>query len=234
MATSPTSHFVQLEEFDESLRGRRICTYLPSGGTTGLINYIRLVISNVQMGGEPFTRIIAVTSDPLYRILADCIGATVIVGAKDNSDLSLVLTAASQVAASTLVIFFPDIVRCPEAFFARLPASCTFLIIRANDDTTVIGGCNTYMMPYVKELNSAEHSLVTRRLGSLGLSTGTDINAILKELRVAQAGLLVWLKGGYQSPELFWWNTAEEVPSIRRKSDVIANILRFIADIVYT
>ena len=232
MATSPTSHFVQLEEFDESLRGRKICTYLPSSAASGLINYIRLVISNVQIGGEPFTRIIAVTTDPLYRLLADCIGATVIIGAKDNGDLSLILTAANQVPASTLVIFFPDIARCPEAFFARLPASCTFLIIRPADDAGVIAGCNTYMMPYVKEIGSTEHSLVTRRLASIG-STGTDINAILKELRVAQAGLLVWLKG-YQASELFWWNTAEEVPSIRRKPEVIANILRFIADIIYT
>ena len=233
MAASPTSHFVQLEEFDESLRGRRICTYLPSATAAGLINYIRLVISNVQIGGEPFTRIIAVTADPLYRLLADCIGATVILGVKDNADLSLVLTAANQVPSSTLVIFFPDIVRCPDAFFARLPASCTFLSIRPADDAGIITGCNTYMMPYVKELGSTEHSLVTRRLAAIG-STGTDINAILKELRVAQAGLLVWLKGGYQTPELFWWNTAEEVPSIRRKPDVIANILRFIADIVFT
>ncbi len=227
-----TSQFVQLEEFDEPLRGRKICAYLPVSTTIDTItHYIRLIVSNAQVGGgEPFSRIICVTSDHVYRLLADIIGATMIIGAKDNTDLSLILTAASQHPTSTLIVFFPDVFRIPDAFYQRLSQPVTVINIRPADDVTTHPqhGCNVYMMPYVKELGSTEHSYVQKRIAGLGL-TQHDLTAILKELRTAHAGLMI-VRGTHN--ELYWWNTAEEVPHIRRRPEVIANLLKFIADCV--
>jgi hypothetical protein len=221
--------FVQLEEFDESLRGRRICAYMPSAESAQ--HYIRLVISNAQVGGEPFTRLIAVTSDPVMRLLADSIGATTITGARDNSDLSLILTAANQASAHTLIVIFPDIGRLPDAFFNRLPAGATLIIFRNADDITTISSCNIHMMPYIKEVTVPDYNSVMRRVAALGI-TQYDLPAILKELRVAQAGLIIYTPGGIRYPELYWWNTGEEVPPIKRKKEVIVGLLKFITELL--
>lgn len=218
---------VQLEEFDESLRGRRICAYLPGGADA--MQYIRLLISNVLVGGEPFTRIICVTADPIYRLLADSIGATIICSARDNNDLSMILTASNQSPAGTLIVLFPDVGRCPDAFFSKMPVAVTLLVLRPVDDTSVSQSCSIHIMPYVKELGSTEYSVVQRRLVGLNCTGIYDVNAILKELRVAQAGLMIVLNKQLKH-ELYWWNTAEDVPPMKRKPDVIKGILRFIAD----
>ena len=222
-----SSQFVQLEEFDESLRSRKISAYLPVSTTIDTItHYIRLIVSNAQVGGgEPFSRMICVTSDHVYRLVADSIGATMIIGAKDNTDLSLILTAAAQHPGATLIVFFPDVFRIPDAFYQRISAAVTVINIRPADDVTTINGCNVHMMPYVKELGSTEHSYVQKRVAALGL-THYDLNAILKELRTAHAGLMI-VRG-----ELYWWNTAEEVPHIRRRPETIAGLLKFIADCI--
>lgn len=236
---------VQIDEFDESLRARRMCAFLPHSESNEITKYIRLIISNVQVGGEPFTRIICVTADPVYRLLADSIGANVICSARDNSDLTMILTMANQSAGGTLLILFPDIGRCPDAFFSKMPSGVTLLVIRPADDTNVAHGCNIHIMPYVKEIGSTEHSVVQRRLVGLGCAGTYDINAILKELRVAQAGLMIVLNrtqtSGFESQsswgsnkqlkyDLYWWNTAEEIPLLKRKPDIVAGLLRFIAD----
>jgi len=218
---------VQLEEFDESLRGRRMCAYLPGGADA--MQYIRLLVSNVLIGGEPFTRIICVTADPVYRLLADSIGATVICTARDNSDLSMILTASNQSPSGTLIVLFPDIVRCPDAFFSKMPTAVTLLVLRPADDTNVSQSCSIHIMPYVKELGSTEYSVVHRRLIGLNCAGTHDVNAILKELRVAQAGLMIVLNKQLKH-DLYWWNTSEEVPQLKRKPDVIKGLLRFIAD----
>lgn len=227
-----SGQFVQLEEFDESLRSRRICAYLPLDKSGSSIHqHIRLVITNVQIGGEPFARLIAVTSDPVYRLLADSLGATMITGARDNSDLSLILTAANQASAHTLVVIFPDVGRIPDAFYARLPAATTLIVYRPADDVSTITGCNIHLMPYVKEIGSSEYNIVTRRVAALGI-TQYDLSAILKELRVAQAGLIIHVPGNARYPELYWWNTAEDIPPIRRKADIVSGLLKFIADLL--
>lgn len=239
---------VQIDEFDESLRARRMCAYLPHSDSTDITKYIRLIISNVQVGGEPFTRIICVTADPTYRLLADSMGANVICSARDNNDLSMILTVANQSSGGTLLVIFPDIGRCPDAFFSKMPSGVTLLVIRPAEDTNVAQGCSVHIMPYVKELGSTEHSVVQRRLVGLGCAGTYDINAILKELRVAQAGLMIVLNRASASQtsafepqsnwglnkqlkyDLYWWNTAEEIPLLKRKPDVVAGLLRFIAD----
>jgi hypothetical protein len=234
---SSGSQFIQLEEFDESLRGRRICAWVPHGITgTGLINHIRLIISNIQANGdEPFNKIICLTNDATFRLLADSLGATMIIGPKDNNDLSITLTAINQAPSHTLLIVFPDVSKCPDQFYQRIPSSATLAVLRPADDTTVIGSCNIFMMPYVREIESGEHHNVNRRIHALGI-THYDLTAVLKELRMAKAGLLVSMHSdAYVSRrhELYWWNTAEELPIIRRKPEVISDLLHFIAHLVH-
>lgn len=240
MGSGSGSQFIQLEEFDEPLKSRRICAYLPSHvthGTSDAIKHIRLIVSNVQAGGgEPFLKIICLSGDPIYRLLADSLGASMIISPKDNQDLSIVLTAVNQAPNNTLLIIFPDVARCPEQFFQRLPAASTLIVLRPADDNTIIGNCNIFMMPYVRDIESAEHHAITRRMHSLGIAERYDLTAILKELRMAHAGLLVSMHAdsyGNRRHELYWWNTAEELPHIRRRPEVIADLLRFIADIIH-
>ncbi len=235
MASS--SQFIQLEEFDESLRSRRICAYIPHGLTgSGLITHIRLIISNIQANGiEPFNKIICLTNDTTFKLLADSIGATMIIGPKDNNDLSIALTAVNQAPGQTLLIVFPDVIKCPEQFYQRIPASATLAVLRPADDTTVISSCNIFMMPYVREIESSEHHNVNRRIHALGI-THYDLTAVLKELRMAKAGLLVSMHSdayGNRRHELYWWNTAEELPVIRRKPELISDLLHFIAQLVH-
>jgi hypothetical protein len=229
------SQFIQLEEFDEVLRGRKICAYL-TNNKSGEHEYIRRIISNVQANSrEPFTKIICLTSDPVYRLLADSIGATMIIGPKDNQDLSIALTACSQTPANTLLIVFSDVNRCPDQFYQRLPSGSTLIVIRPADDTGVISACNIFMMPYVREIESAEHHAIMRRINGMGI-TQYDLTAVLKELRMAHAGLLVSIQTdayGGRRQEMYWWNTAEELPVIRRKPEVIRDLLHFIAQLLH-
>ena len=232
-----SSQFIQLEEFDEPLRGRRICAWMPNALTgTSLINHIRLIVSNVQASsGEPFSKVICLTNDATYRLFADSIGATMIIGPKDNNDLSITLTAVSQAPTNTLLLVFPDVAKCPDQFYQRLPIAATLIVLRPADDTTFIGTCNIFMMPYVREIESGEHHNVSRRIHALGI-THYDLTAILKELRMAKAGLLVSMHTdsyGSKRHELYWWNTAEELPVIRRKPEVISELLHFIAHLVH-
>ena len=226
------TQFIQLEEFDESLRGRRICAYLPTNGTNPR-DYIRLIISNVQAsGGEPLTKCICVTGDTIYRMLADSIGASMIISPKDNNDLSIILTATNQAPSHTLVIIFPDAIKYPDQFYQRMPANSTLLVIKACDDTSILGSCNVYMMPHVREIESTEHHSIIRRLHALGI-TQYDLNAVIKELRMAHAGLLVTVHSSAtmaRRTELYWWNTSEEIPHIRRRPEIIGEILRFLAE----
>ncbi len=219
---------VQLEEYDESLRGHKICAYLPYlADSQAMTNYVRLVMSNIQVGGEPFNRIICVSADPVNRMLADSLGASMIISAKEGPDWSLLLTAATQTGAGTFIVAFSD-VRVPDVFLQRLPAGVTLLMFRLLEDAQVIPRhCNTYMFPLVKDLNTAEHDYVLRKTSSLALRE--DLTPILKELRVARAGLLITL-GGPARHDIYWWNTAEVVPGGRRKPEVAAAILHFIAD----
>ena len=226
------SQFIQLEEFDEALKGRRICAYLPS---TNPVDHIRRIISNVQAGGgEPFNKIICLTNDPTYRLLADSISATMIIGPKDNHDLSIILTAINHSPSTNLLIIFPDVSKCPDQFYQRLPTGCTIVVLKGADDTNIIGSCNIFMMPYVREMESSEHHAIMRRMQTLGI-TNYDLTAVLKELRMAHAGLLVSMHTdayGGKRQELYWWNTAEELPLIRRRPDIIADLLRFIANTI--
>jgi hypothetical protein len=219
---------VQLEEYDESLRGHKICAYLPYlADARTMTNFVRLVMSNIQVGGEPFTRIACVSADPVNRMLADSLGANMIMSAKEGPDWSLLLTAATQTGAGTFIVVFSDI-RVPDVFLQRLPAGVTLLMFRLLEDAQPIPRhCNTYMFPLVKELNTAEHDYVLKKTS--GLALRDDLTPILKELRVAHAGLLITL-GGPARHDIYWWNTAEVVPGLRRKPEIAAAILHFIAD----
>ncbi len=154
-----------------------------------------------------------------------------ITGARDNSDLSLILTAANQASAHTLIVIFPDIGRLPDAFFGRLPAAATLIVFRGSDDLATISGCNIHMMPHIKEVTVPDYNSVLRRVAALGI-TQYDLPAILKELRVAQAGLIIYSPGGIRYPELYWWNTSEDVPPIRRRGEVVGGLLKFIAELL--
>ena len=219
---------VQLEEYDESLRGHKICAYLPYlADARTITKYVRLVMSNIQVGGEPFVRIACVSADPVNRMLADSLGANMIMTAKEGPDWSLLLTAATQTGSGTFIVAFSDI-RVPDVFLQRLPAGVTLLMFRLLEDAQPIPRhCNTYMFPLVKELNTAEHDYVLKKTS--GLALRDDLTPILKELRVAHAGLLITL-GSPARYDIYWWNTAEVVPGFRRKPEVAAAILHFIAD----
>lgn len=87
------------------------------------------------------------------------------------------------------------------------------------------------MMPYIKEVTVPDYNSVVRRVAALGI-TQYDLPAILKELRVAQAGLIIYTPGGIRYPELYWWNTGDEVPPIKRKKEVIGGLLKFITELL--
>lgn len=225
--------FVQLEELDERLRGRRIVAYLPAAKETfapAVLNYIRLIVSNVTHGDSPFTRILCATNNPLYRLLADTIGATMTLSVREMTDWSLLLTAATSSShASTLVITFPD-TKCPDAFIGRLPPHATLIMFRGLDDTTPVRFGGLVFMPHVREIHTEAAEAVVRRIQGLGLLQPVpDLVPILKELRIAGAGLVITaIPGGIS--QLHWWDASEDPPALRRKAEVTGALLHFIAD----
>ncbi len=212
--------FVQLEELDERLRGRRILSYL---GGRDAFHYIRLMVSNVQAGGEPFPRLICVTGAAVSRAQADGLGATMIIGTRDNTDWSLILTAVAAHPA-TLVVVFPDC-KAPDAFVARLPASATLIQFRPLEESLVTRGYGLYFFPHVADMAAAEVDQIVRRITELGPSQVPDLRSVLKELRMAGAGLVI-----SQTGALHWWDAREEMPVLRRRPDVNAALLHFLAD----
>lgn len=214
--------FVQLEELDERLRGKRILTYLP-GIAKESLNYIRLMVSNVQAGGEPFVRIIAITNSSLHRTYADGIGATLIVGPKDNTDWSLVLTACAAHPAS-LIVVFPDC-KAPDALLGRLPAATTLIQFRGLEEAFTSRLFGLYFFPHVADMAGSDTDLVIKRVTELQHQV-PDLRSVLKELRIAGAGLVL------SSGGLHWWDAREEVPALRRRPDVTAALLHFLADTV--
>jgi hypothetical protein len=208
--------FVQLEELDERLRGKRILTYLPSAAKEAY-HYIRLMVSNVQAGGEPFVRIICITNSSLYRAYADGLGATLIIGPRDNTDWSLVLTACAAHPAS-LIVVFPDC-KAPDALLGRLSAATTLIQFRGLEETFTSRLFGLYFFPHVTD-NDAD--LVIKRVTELQQSV-PDLRSVLKELRMAGAGLVI-------GSALHWWDAKEEVPVMRRRPEVTAALLHYLAD----
>ena len=230
--------FVQLEELDERLRGKRLVAYLPLGAGVGAysaakLHYIRLLISNVQAGDAPFARILVATGSTLYRMVADGIGAHMTLAAREGADWSLLLTAATAQAAnhSTLVIVMPDC-RCPEAFVARLPTNTTLIVFRTLDDTTAyMRGIGFYFFPHVRDVGTEDADAVARRCTALGLVRPMpELSPILKELRSAGAGLVIAGIDGQWS--LNWWDATEEIPVLRRKAESTAALMHMLADSV--
>jgi hypothetical protein len=215
--------FVQLEEVDERLRGKRILTYLPGSETPKVLNYIRLMVSNVQAGGEPFMRIICVTNSSVYRAYADGLGATLIVGPRDNTDWSLILTACTA-HPSTLIVVFPDC-KAPDALLGRLPAASTLIQFRGLEEAWTSRLYGFYFFPHVADMAGSDADLVIKRVTELQHSV-PDLRSVLKELRMAGAGLA--LAGN----TLHWWDAKEEVPGLRRRPEVTAALLHFLADTV--
>jgi hypothetical protein len=212
--------FLQLEELDERLRGKRILTYLPA---TGIIHYIRLMVSNVQAGGEPFARIICITNSSLHRAYADGLGATLIVGPRDNTDWSLVLTACTA-HPNTLIVIFPDC-KAPDALLGRLPSASTLIQFRSLEEAWSSRLYGFYFFPHVVDMAGSDADLVIKRVTELQHSV-PDLRSVLKELRMAGAGLV--LSGN----SLHWWDAKEEVPALRRRPEVTASLLHFLADTV--
>lgn len=232
-----TSNFVQLEELDERLRGRRMVAYLPAAKDTyapAVLNYIRLVVSNVTHGDSPFTRILCATNNPLYKLLSDAIGATMTLQVRDMPDWSLLLTAATGAGtghSGTLVVTFPD-TKCPDAFVARLPPTATLLMFRSIDDITPVRFGGLVFFPHVREIHTETAEAVVRRIQGLGLLQPVpDLLPILKELRIAGAGLVITaIPGGIS--QLHWWDASEDPPALRRRPEVTGALLHFIADTV--
>lgn len=213
--------FVQLEELDERLRGKRILTYLPSAANQSL-SYIRLMVSNVQAGGEPFVRIICVTNSSLYRAYSDGLGATLIVGPRDNTDWSLILTACTA-HPSTLIVVFPDC-KAPDALLGRLPAASTLIQFRSLEESWTSRLYGFYFFPHVADMAGSDADLVIKRVTELQHSV-PDLRSVLKELRLAGAGLVL-------ASGLHWWDAREEVPGLRRRPEITAALLHFLADTV--
>ena len=195
------------------------------------MHYIRLLIGNVQVGDSPFARILVATGSSLYRMLADGIGAHLVLAARESADWSLLLTAATATAAnhSTLVIVMPDC-RCPEAFVARLPVNTTLIVFRTLDDTTAyMRGIGLYFFPHVRDVGTEDADAVVRRCTSLGIiRPAPDLGPILKELRSAGAGLVI----SAAAAQLHWWDATEEVPVLRRKAEATAALMHMLADSV--
>jgi hypothetical protein len=208
--------FVQLEELDERLRGKRLLTYLPSAAKEAL-HYIRLMVSNVQAGGEPFVRIICITNSSLYRTYADGLGATLIIGPRDNTDWSLVLTACAAHPAS-LIIVFPDC-KAPDALLGRLPAATTLIQFRGLEEAFTSRLFGLYFFPHVTD---SDADLVIKRVTELQHQV-SDLRSVLRELRMAGAGLVI-------GSALHWWDAKEEVPVMRRRPEVTAAMLHYLAD----
>lgn len=216
--------FVQLEELDERLRGRRILSYLPGATSKDTFHYIRLMVSNIQASGEPIARLICVTGSTVSRAQADSLGATMIIGPKDNTDWSLILTCVAA-HPTALVIVFPDC-KAPDAFVARLPASATLIQFRPLEESGYSRGHGFYFYPHVADMASADADLIVKRVTESGVHT-PDLRTVLKELRMTGAGLVLNAAGG-----LHWWDAREEMPSLRRRPEVNAALLHFLADTV--
>lgn len=212
--------FVQLEELDERLRGKRILTYLP-GVAKDVLHYIRLMVSNVQAGSEPFARIICITNSSLYRTYADGLGATLIIGPRDNTDWSLVLTACAAHPAC-LIVVFPDC-KAPDALLGRLPAATTLIQFRSLEEQFTSRLYGLYFFPHVVDMAGNDADLVIKRVTELQHS-GPDLRSVLKELRMAGAGLVLSTGG------LHWWDAKEDVPTLRRRPEVTAALLHYLAD----
>jgi hypothetical protein len=224
------SGFVQLEELDERLRAKRLVAYLPLGADQARMQYIRLLISNVQAGDAPFARILIATGSSTYRLLADGIGAHLILAARESQDWSLLLTAATAQAAqnATLIVVMSDC-RCPEAFIARLPVNTSLIVFRTLDDATFTRGVNFYFFPHVRDVGTEDADAVVRSCAKLGIvRPAPDLGPILKELRSAGAGLVV----SVADAQLNWWDATEEVPPLRRKAEATAALLHMLADSV--
>jgi hypothetical protein len=216
--------FVQLEELDERLRGKRIHTYLPHAAKDAF-RYIRLMVSNVQSGGEPFPRLICVTGTSLSRAQADGLAATMIISPRDNTDWSLILTAVAA-HLSALVVVFPDC-KAPDAFVARLPPTATLIQFRPLEEPWTSRGYGLYFFPHVADMAAAEADLIVKRITEIGSTQLPDLRSVLKELRMAGAGLVISGAGA-----LHWWDAREEMPALRRRPDVNAALLHFLADTV--
>jgi hypothetical protein len=212
--------FVQLEELDERLRGKRILTYLPA---VAPFNYTRLMVSNVQAGGEPFVRIICITNSSLHRTYADGLGATLILGPRDNTDWSLVLTACAA-HPSSLIVVFPDC-KAPDALLGRLPAATTLIQFRSLEEAWTSRLYGLYFFPHVADMAGGDADLVIKRVTELQNSV-PDLRSVLKELRIAGAGLVISGSG------LHWWDAKEDVPTLRRRPEVTAALLHYLADTV--
>jgi len=217
-----SSGFVQLEELDERLRGKRLLTYLPT--SKDAFHYLRLMVSNIQSGGEPFPRLICVTGSAIGRAQADGLGATMIIGTRDNTDWSLILTAVAA-HPSTLIVVFQDC-KAPDAFVARLPALATLIQFRPLEEPWSSRGYGLYFYPHVADMASADADLIVKRVMESGVHT-PDLRSVLKELRMAGAGLVVSAAGA-----LHWWDAREEMPVLRRRPEVNAALLHFLADTV--
>jgi hypothetical protein len=227
-----TTHFVQLEELDERLRGRRLVAYLPptkEAYSASVIKYIHLIVSNISHGNTPFNRILCATNNGLYRLVSDALGATLTLTVREAADWSLLLTAANSNINNTLVITFPDC-KCPDAFVSRLPAGCTLLMLRFLDDAAPVRYGSLIFFPHVRDINTELSEAVVRRIQALGLLQPLpDLVPILKELRIAGAGLVITvIPGGIN--QLHWWDAAEELPALRRRPELTAAILHFLAD----
>lgn len=235
---SNSGSFVQLEELDERLRGKRILTYLPILGegksleTSGIsaLHYIRLMVSNVQTGGEPFVRIICITNSSIYRTYADGLGATLIVGPRDNSDWSLVLTACAA-HPSTLIVVFPDC-KAPDALLSRLPSATTIIQFRSLEEAFTSRLYGLYFFPHISDMAGSDANLVMQRVNELHAQV-SDLRSVLKELRMAGAGLVLSGKTGDTNfSTIRWWDAKEEVPLPRRRPEVTAALLHYLADTV--
>lgn len=216
--------FVQLEELDERLRGRRILTYLPNDAKDAY-HYIRIMVSNVQASDSPFTRLICITGTSLGRVHADSLGSTMIIAPRDNTDWSLILTAVAA-HPTALIVVFPDC-KVPDVFIARLPASTTFIQFRPLEEQLTGRNYGLYFFPHVADMAATEVDLIVRRITEMNSVQLPDLRSVLKELRMAGAGLVVNSGGA-----LHWWDAREEMPPFRRRPDVNAALLHFLADTV--
>ena len=148
-----------------------------------------------------------------------------IIAPKDNTDWSLILTGVAAHPAS-LVAIFPDC-KAPDAFVARLPAAATLIQFRPLEEQWTSRGYGLYFFPHVADMASADVDLIVRRITEMGAVQMPDLRSVLKELRMAGAGLAVSSTGA-----LHWWDAREDMPALRRRPDVNAALLHFLADTV--
>jgi hypothetical protein len=225
-STGGTPDVLQIEAFDDGLRGKKILQYV--GGGTGSVNSL---VNRIEAdASEPFARKVLITAAPrpakeLFRTQWD-----VIFNIADTREWILVVTYIMN-APKPILVVCEDGAEFPEVVLKKLAgiAGLTTLCQRGLGVAKSARMYDVVYMPVIDDPGSAAATGVLGHLAGLEPSGGReDRRGWLKELRVAGAGLVWSREGG-----ICWYDPVEKI--VRQSGGggmaaVIADHLQVLAD----